>query len=139
LDRELQVIAERELELGVRAVEGRAGHVVVMDPHSGEILALANYPTFNPNAPGGAEPASRRNRAVADRFEPGSVMKTFTIAGALAAGAIHESQQIDCENGAMRVADAVIHDTHRYALLTPGEILSHSSNIGTAKIGSALG
>jgi cell division protein FtsI (penicillin-binding protein 3) len=139
LDREIQVIAERELELGVRAVEARAGHVVVMDPQTGEILALANYPTFNPNAPGGAEPATRRNRAVADRFEPGSVMKTFTIAGALAQGAIHESQQIDCENGAMRVADAVIHDTHRYGLLTPGEILAHSSNIGTAKIGSALG
>jgi len=139
LDREIQVIAERELELGVRAVEARAGHVVVMDPHTGEILALANYPTFNPNAPGGADPAMRRNRAVTDRFEPGSVMKTFTIAGALAAGAVGTSQQIDCEKGAMQLAGAVIHDTHQYDKLTPGEILAHSSNIGTAKIGAALG
>jgi cell division protein FtsI (penicillin-binding protein 3) len=139
LDREIQVIAERELEMGVRAVEGRAGHVVVMDPMTGEILALANYPTFNPNSPGGAEPATRRNRAVQDRFEPGSVVKTFTIAGALAAGAISPSQTIDCENGAMQVGDATIHDTHRYERLTPAEILQHSSNIGTAKIGAALG
>lgn len=139
LDRELQVIVEKELELRVRAVEARAGHVVVMDPHTGGILALANYPTFNPNMPGSADPGARRNRAVTDRFEPGSVLKTFTVAGALSAGAIGPSQQFDCENGAMRVADAVIHDTHRYGLLTPMEILAHSSNIGTAKIGAALG
>lgn len=139
LDREIQVIAERELELGVRAVEARAGHVVVMEPFTGEILALANYPTFNPNAPGGAEPSARRNRAVADRFEPGSVIKTFTIAGALAANAVGPAQQIDCENGAMAIDGAVIHDTHRHDKLTPAEILAVSSNIGTAKIGAALG
>jgi cell division protein FtsI (penicillin-binding protein 3) len=139
LDREIQVIAERELEMGVRAVEARAGHVVVMDPMTGEILALANYPTFNPNAPGGAEPNTRRNRAVSDRFEPGSVVKTFTIAGALAAGAVGPSQLIDCENGALQIGGATVHDTHRYDKLTPGEILAHSSNIGTAKIGAALG
>ncbi|MDB4990195.1 MAG: Cell division protein FtsI [Myxococcaceae bacterium] len=139
IDREIQVIAERELEMGVRAVEARAGHVVVMDPMTGEILALANYPTFNPNAPGGAEPATRRNRAVQDRFEPGSVIKTFTIAGALSAGAIAPTQTIDCENGAMQIGDATIHDTHRYDRLSIAEILQHSSNIGTAKIGAALG
>ncbi|HEY6877432.1 MAG TPA: penicillin-binding protein [Polyangiales bacterium] len=139
IDREIQVIAERELEMGVRAAEARAGHVVVMDPATGEILALANYPTFNPNQPGVGDPGARRNRAVQDRFEPGSVIKTFTIAGALAAGAISPSQQINCENGAYVVGDSTIHDTHRYGLLTPGEILAHSSNIGTAKIGAALG
>jgi cell division protein FtsI (penicillin-binding protein 3) len=139
IDREIQVIAERELEMGVRAVEARAGHAVVMDPSTGEILALANYPTFNPNQPGEGDPGARRNRAVQDRFEPGSVVKTFTIAGALAAGAISPSQQINCENGSMVVGDSTIHDTHRYGLLTPGEILVHSSNIGTAKIGAALG
>jgi cell division protein FtsI (penicillin-binding protein 3) len=139
IDREIQVIAERELELGVRASEARAGHVVVMDPATGEILALANYPTFNPNAPGSGDPSARRNRAVQDRFEPGSVIKTFTIAGALASGAISPSQQIDCENGAYVVGDSTIHDTHRYGVMTPGEILAHSSNIGTAKIGAAMG
>ncbi|HEX5656373.1 MAG TPA: penicillin-binding transpeptidase domain-containing protein [Polyangiales bacterium] len=139
IDREIQVIAERELELGVRAAEARAGHVVVMDPATGEILALANYPTFNPNAPGSGDASNRRNRAVQDRFEPGSVIKTFTIAGALASGAISPSQQINCENGAYVVGDSTIHDTHRYGVMTPGEILAHSSNIGTAKIGAAMG
>jgi cell division protein FtsI (penicillin-binding protein 3) len=123
----------------VRAVEARAGSIVALDPNTGEILALANYPTFNPNDPGSADAAARRNRAVMDRFEPGSVLKTFTIAGALAAGVVGPSQRIDCENGAMRVAEYTIHDTHRHGELTPGEILALSSNIGTAKIGEALG
>jgi cell division protein FtsI (penicillin-binding protein 3) len=139
LDRPIQAIAERELELGVRAVEARAGHVVVMDPTTGEILALANYPTFNPNDPGASEAAARRNRAVTDRFEPGSVIKSFTIAGALAAGVVGPNQRIDCEDGAMQVAEHTLRDTHRYQELTPAEILAHSSNIGTAKIGAALG
>lgn len=139
LDRTIQVAAERELEMGVRATEARAGHVVVMEPATGEILALANYPTFNPNEPGAAEPASRRNRAVTDRFEPGSVIKAFTVAGALSAGVVGPSQRIDCEDGAMQVAEYTIHDSHRYQELTPAEILAHSSNIGTAKIGAALG
>jgi cell division protein FtsI (penicillin-binding protein 3) len=139
LDRSIQALAERELELGVRAVEARAGHVVVMDPASGEVLALANYPTFNPNDPGASDAAVRRNRAVTDRFEPGSVIKTFTIAGALAAGVVSTGQRIDCEDGAMQVAEHTLRDTHRYQELTPAEILAHSSNIGTAKIGAALG
>jgi cell division protein FtsI (penicillin-binding protein 3) len=139
LDRELQIIAERELELGVRAVEARAGHVVVMDPSSGEILALANYPSFNPNQPGAADPSARRNRALTDRFEPGSVIKAFTVAGALSSGVVSPTQRIDCEDGAMQVAEYTIHDSHRFQELTPAEILAHSSNIGTAKIGAALG
>lgn len=139
LDREVQILAERELELGVRAVEARAGSVVVMDPTTGEILALANYPTFNPNDPGAADPSNRRNRAVTDRFEPGSVIKAFTVAGALATGAVSPSQQIDCENGAMQVAEYTIHDSHHYESLTPAEILAYSSNIGTAKIGASMG
>jgi cell division protein FtsI (penicillin-binding protein 3) len=139
LDSAIQVVAERELELGVRASEARAGSVVVADPWTGEILALANYPTFNPNDPGGADPAARRNRAVTDRFEPGSVLKTFTVAGALAAGVVGPNQRIDCEDGALKVAEYTIRDTHRFGELTPAEILAYSSNIGTAKIGAALG
>ncbi|MFT3921268.1 MAG: penicillin-binding transpeptidase domain-containing protein [Myxococcales bacterium] len=139
LDREIQVVAERELELAVRAAEARAGHVVVMDPHTGEILALANYPTFNPNDPGAADPSARRNRAVTDRFEPGSVVKAFTVAGALAAGVVGPSQRIDCEGGTLQVGEFPIRDTHHWDELTPAEILAYSSNIGTAKIGAALG
>jgi cell division protein FtsI (penicillin-binding protein 3) len=139
LDREIQVVAERELELAVRASEARAGHVVVMEPFTGEILALANYPTFNPNDPGSADPSARRNRAVTDRFEPGSVVKAFTVASALAAGVVGPSQRIDCEGGTLQVGEFPIRDTHHWDELTPAEILAYSSNIGTAKIGGALG
>ena len=139
IDKTIQSVAERELAMAVRTYEARAGSVVVMDPRSGEILAIANYPTFNPNDPGNYDPASRRDRAVTDRFEPGSTIKVFTIAAALAAGAIGAEQPIDCEGGALRVAQYTIHDSHPWDALTPAQILAHSSNIGTAKIGAALG
>lgn len=139
IDKAIQVVAERELALAVRTSEARAGSVVVMDPQSGELLALANYPTFNPNEPGTATATARRNRAVTDCYEPGSTIKTFTVAGALAAGAIAPEQLIDCEHGALRVAEYTIHDSHPWDILTPAQILARSSNIGTAKIGTALG
>ncbi|MDH3819055.1 MAG: penicillin-binding protein 2, partial [Myxococcales bacterium] len=88
IDKAIQHIAERELALGVRTFEARGGSVVVMDPSSGEILALANYPPFNPNEPSKHPIAHRRNRAVVDRFEPGSTVKPFTMAAALASGAV---------------------------------------------------
>jgi len=139
LDKAIQTVAEHELALAVRTSEARAGTVVVMDPQSGELLALANYPTYNPNQPADATPVARRNRAVTDRYEPGSTIKTFTVAGALAAGAIAPEQLIDCEHGAMRVAEYTIHDSHPWDVMTPAQILARSSNIGTAKIGVALG
>ena len=139
IDKTLQLIAERELSLGVRTFEARAGSVVVVDPRTAEILAMANYPTFNPNEPGLAPVAHRRNRALTDRFEPGSTIKPFTIAGALAAGRVGSQQLIDCEAGAMEVAEFTIHDSHRFERLTPAQILAFSSNIGTAKIGATLG
>ena len=139
IDKTIQHFAEQELELAVRTFEARAGSIVVMDPNTGELLAIANYPRFNPNRPGASHPADRRNRAVTDRFEPGSTVKPFTIAGALARGAVGAHQQIDCEEGQMQVAEYVIHDSHHWDMLTPAQILIHSSNIGTAKIGLALG
>lgn len=140
IDKTIQHIAERELELTVRTFEARAGSIVVMDPNTGELLAIANYPTFNPNTPGAFHSSHRRNRAITDRFEPGSTIKPFTVAGALAAGAIRSNQLIDCEGGEMEVAgDHTIHDSHKWDQLTPSQILVHSSNIGTAKIGLAMG
>lgn len=139
IDKEIQLVAEHELALAVRTSEARAGSVVVMDPQTGELLALANYPTFNPNEPASATAMARRNRAVTDRYEPGSTLKTFTVAGAIAAGAVAPEQLIDCEHGALRVAEYTIHDSHPWDILTPGQILARSSNIGTAKIGAALG
>ncbi len=139
LDRAIQHRAEQELFRTVRASEARAGSLVAIDPATGEILALANYPTFNPNEPGHAAAESRRNRAVTDRFEPGSTLKPFTVAAALAARVLRPSDLIDCEGGRMVVADQQIHDTHPHGLLKPAEILTYSSNIGTAKVGRLLG
>lgn len=140
IDRAIQAVAERELELSVRTFEAQAGSIVVMDPNSGEILAMASYPTFDPNDPGGSPPASRRFRAITDRFEPGSTVKPFTVAAALAAGVLRPNETIDCENGRMLVEGAApITDTHRCTgPITPAEVLSHSSNIGAAKIGRRL-
>ena len=139
LDKTIQHVTERELELAVRTFEARAGSVVVMDPRNGEVLAMANYPTFNPNAPASVGSSHRRNRAITARFEPGSTVKPFTGGAALAAGVIGSNRRIDCEHGAMRVAQYTIHDTHQWDQLTPSEIIAYSSNIGTAKIGLELG
>ena len=139
IDKAIQHIAERELALGVRTFEARGGSVVVMDPSSGEILALANYPPFNPNEPSKHPTAHRRNRAVVDRFEPGSTVKPFTMAAALAAGAVRPNQSINCENGVTRMGGRLLHDAHPYEWLTPTQILAYSSNIGTAKIAQDLG
>jgi cell division protein FtsI (penicillin-binding protein 3) len=139
IDKAIQHVAERELALGVRTFEARGGSVVVMDPSTGEILALANYPPFNPNEPSKHPTAHRRNRALVDRFEPGSTVKPFTMAAALAAGAIKSNQSINCENGVARIGGRRLHDAHPYEWLTPTQILAHSSNIGTAKIALELG
>jgi cell division protein FtsI (penicillin-binding protein 3) len=139
LDKAIQYAAERELELTVRTFEAKGGSAVAIDPRTGEILAMANYPTFNPNQPAGAAPETRRNRSITDRFEPGSTIKSFTLAGALTANPGLVNTHIDCEHGTMRLAGAVIHDTHSWAELTPTEVLVHSSNIGAAKIGMGLG
>jgi cell division protein FtsI (penicillin-binding protein 3) len=139
IDKTIQHVAERELALAVRTSEAQSGTVVAMDPQTGEILAMASYPTYNPNEPSRAPTASRRNRAITDRFEPGSTIKPFTIGAALAANAIHPEEQIDCGNGRMEIGDDIITDTHRFDVLTPAEVLAHSSNIGSANIGIRLG
>ncbi|MDW8362532.1 MAG: penicillin-binding protein [Myxococcales bacterium] len=139
LDRTIQHAAERELGLAVQTLEARAGSVVVLDPHTGELLAMASRPTFNPNEPGAAPLSARRNRAVGERFEPGSTIKPFTVAGALAAGVIEADTPIDCGGGRLQVADHVLHDARRFDVLRPAQILQYSSNVGTARIGAALG
>jgi cell division protein FtsI (penicillin-binding protein 3) len=139
IDKTLQHFAERELELAVRTAEARAGSVVVVDPASGEILALANYPTFNLNDAQHANDAQRRNRAIVERFEPGSTSKPFVMAGALAAGAVKLSDSIDCTPDSLIVDGRAIHDAHRFGMLSPSEVISRSSNIGISKVGGALG
>jgi cell division protein FtsI (penicillin-binding protein 3) len=138
IDKTIQYHAERELALAVATYEARAGSVVVLDPNTGELLAIANSPAFNPNDPSAFPAASRRDRAVTDRFEPGSTTKVFTVAGALASGAIRPDDAIDCQ-GPLQVADQVVHDVKEWKILRPAQVLAYSSNIGAAKIGLALG
>ena len=139
LDESIQHTAECELDSAMRTYETKGASLVVVDPATGEILALASSPGYNPNDYTESDPIARRDRAVGDRFEPGSVMKTFTVAAALAAGTLQPTTQIDCEHGVYRIGGMTIHDTHVNDLLTPTQILARSSNIGALKIGLALG
>ncbi len=141
LDATLQSIAEAELTKQVNAVNAAAGAVVMMDPHTGEILALANVPTFDPNEVDASPLAARRNRVVTDLFEPGSTMKPFVIAGALDAGLITQEEKFFCENGHFYVEGwhKPIRDHHPYGWLDTTGVIRVSSNICSAKIGLILG
>ena len=139
IDQGLQYLAEHELAAAVRTFEAAGGSVVVVDPHSGEILALASVPLFNPNDYGASAPEARRSRATADVFEPGSTSKIFTVASALAAGTIKPTDKLYCEKGMMPVDNVIIRDTHPSEWLTIAQLLAVSSNICAAKIGLGLG
>jgi cell division protein FtsI (penicillin-binding protein 3) len=139
IDEGIQHVAERELDVAQRTYETKGASLVVVDPNTGEILALASTPGYNPNDYTDSEVDSRRDRAVTDRFEPGSVMKVFNVAAALAAGAVKPTELIDCERGTFQIANVTIHDTHVNDLLTPTQVLARSSNIGALKIGLRLG
>lgn len=139
IDEAIQHEAEREAEAALGTYEAAGVSIVVMVPKTGEILAVASAPSYNPNDYAASDPGARRARALTDRFEPGSVMKTFTMAAALAGGAVSMNDLIDCERGAFKVGNVTIHDTHPADLLTPTQILAKSSNIGTLKIALRLG
>lgn len=139
VDREIQSLAEAALAEGVQAVKARSGSAVVLDPRTGDILALANYPEFNPNNVEKTPLDVRRNRAVTDLFEPGSTFKTILMAAALEEGLIRPQDQVFCENGVYRIGGETIHDTHPHGLLSAKKIIASSSNIGVAKIGVQLG
>jgi cell division protein FtsI (penicillin-binding protein 3) len=139
IDATLQAIAEAELNAQVEAVKAVGGTVVIMDPRTGEILAMANAPAFDPNRFAQEDAAARRNRSVTDVFEPGSTAKALVVAAALDAGVIKPQDKFFCENGAMRIGRWTIHDHHKHAWMTVPEILQVSSNICTAKIGMMLG
>ncbi len=140
IDRAIQLAAEKALAKAVERSQAASGSAVVLDADTGEILALASYPTFNPNViPGGGERDAVRNRAITDAFEPGSTMKVFVLAGALEREAIRKDERFDCENGRWRVGRHTIHDSHPHGVLTPGEILRVSSNVCSGKIGIAMG
>ncbi|HEY8075958.1 MAG TPA: penicillin-binding protein 2, partial [Labilithrix sp.] len=140
IDEGIQHVAERELSVAMGTYETKGASLVVMDPTTGEILALASSPGYNPNDYGESEVDSRRDRVVTDRFEPGSVMKVFTISAALAGGTLKPNDTIFCEHGTYQLAaNVTIHDTHVNDWLSPTQVLAKSSNIGALKIGLALG
>jgi cell division protein FtsI (penicillin-binding protein 3) len=139
LDQGIQNVAERELGRAAQTFEAIGGSVIVMDPSSGEILALANWPGYNPNDYRFSETEMRRMRAITDRFEPGSTAKIFTIAAGLETGTVKANERMFCENGRMVVDDVVIPDTHPSGWLSLTQVLALSSNICAAKIGLEMG
>jgi cell division protein FtsI (penicillin-binding protein 3) len=140
LDRTIQYIAERELDAAYRRTHAKAAMAVVLEPRTGDVLAIAIRPTFNPNT--FLEAPSRdhwRNRAVTDPFEPGSTFKVILAAAALEEGVVRPDDRIYGENGSITVAKTTIHDWKKYGWLTFSEVLQNSSNVGTIKVGLALG
>jgi len=133
LDKNIQYLAEKELAKAVSQSRGAGGIALVMEPRTGKVLAMASYPSFNPNAYHRYPHDTLRNRAVADSFEPGSTMKVFLIASALEAKVIGPNDNFNCENGSFSIGGRVIHDTHKYGALSVSEIMKFSSNIGAAK------
>jgi cell division protein FtsI (penicillin-binding protein 3) len=138
IDRNIQHVAESELQAVVEKYNARGGMALVLSPGTGEILAMATAPSFNPNAPAGAPAAARKNRSLTDSFEPGSTFKVFTLASALEMGAVSAKDRFFCENGSYHYAGRVIHDTHRYGWLTASEVVKFSSNIGITKINDRM-
>ncbi|MBI5905848.1 MAG: transpeptidase family protein [Deltaproteobacteria bacterium] len=138
IDRNIQHIAETELQASVSKYNARGGMALVLSPKTGEILAMATAPSFNPNAPAGAPAEARKNRSLTDSFEPGSTFKVFTLASALEMGAVGMEDRFFCENGSYRYAGRVIHDTHRYGWLTAPDVIKFSSNIGITKINDRM-
>ncbi|MDH4216455.1 MAG: penicillin-binding protein 2 [Gallionella sp.] len=134
----LQHLAFRELESAVKLHKAKAGAVVILDAKSGEVLALANYPAFNPNNRNKTSAKAMRNRAIADLFEPGSTMKPFTVATALETGKVSPNTVINTGHGVFTVSGKKIHDAHPEKLLTVSQVIQKSSNIGSAKIALSL-
>jgi cell division protein FtsI (penicillin-binding protein 3) len=140
IDSVLQWIAESELQAAVEYHHAAGGAVVVMDPHTGDILALANAPTFNPNKYSEARELARRNRAVQDVYEPGSTFKIVTASAALEEHVMSPADPIDVSAGSIKIGSRKpIADTHRYGVLSFSDVLVKSSNVGAVKIGLKLG
>lgn len=139
IDAVIQEIAERHLAETVERFEARSGSLLVTDPRTGELLALANWPTYDPNEFQEADPDARRNRAITDPLEPGSVFKPFVAASALKEGVVNTRELVFCHNGLAVFGQRKLHDVHPYGQLTFLEIVAKSSNIGMAILGQRLG
>ena len=138
LDSKIQYLAYSHLKQAVTDFNAKAGGVVVIDTKTGEVLALANWPTYNPNNRERLTGAQLRNRAVTDTYEPGSVMKPFTAALALENSKVRFDTVINCAPGRLTIGSATISDAHPHGALTVAQVIQKSSNVGTAKIAAML-
>ena len=138
IDSKIQYLAYSHLKQAVSDFKAKAGGVVVIDTKTGEILALANWPTYNPNNRERLTGAQLRNRAFTDTYEPGSVMKPFTAALALENSKVRFDTVIDCAPGRLTIGSATISDAHPHGQLTVAQVIQKSSNVGTAKISAML-
>jgi len=139
IDKNIQYVAEKELEQAIHDTQAIAGTVIVENPHSGEILALANRPTFNPNLHKQITPGALTNRAVSDIYEPGSAFKVVTISAALDEKLTNPNEIFDCQMGAIVYNGMRIRDSKPHGLLPVSGVLAESSNVGTIKIALRLG
>lgn len=139
IDEVIQYIAEKELEEAVARSRAKSGTVIVLDPASGALLALAVSPRFNPNAIAGLDPDRWRNRAVADAYEPGSTMKAILAAAAIEEGVMTPTALVYGEQGRLAVSNTVIHDHEKLGWMSFAQVVQKSSNVGAAKVGMALG
>jgi cell division protein FtsI (penicillin-binding protein 3) len=138
IDRKIQYLAYRELKAALEAHRAKAGGVVVLDARTGEVLALANLPAYNPNSRSRVDPMRSRNRALVDLFEPGSTLKPFTIAAALEAGRVRPETMIQTGAGKLTIGKHTISDVHPAGTISVEQVIQKSSNVGAAKIALEL-
>ena len=138
LDSKIQYLAFSQLQKTVQDNDAKGGGAVVVDARNGEILALANWPTYNPNNRQHLTGPQLRNRAVTDTFEPGSPMKPFTVSLALEKGRVQPGSIIHCAPGRLTIGTATINDSHAHGDLSVAQVIQKSSNVGTAKIAATL-
>lgn len=134
IDKRYQAIAEEELKESLKSNGGESATCIIMNPNSGEILALANINDYDPNNFWEYNDFERKNRAITDSYEPGSTFKVITLAALLEEKACNEAERINVENGVYKFRNNYIRDTHKFESLTVREIIEESSNIGIAKL-----
>lgn len=139
IDMGLQAILEEEMEAAFQSLKPDMAVALMVDPKTGEVLAMTSRPSFDPNNPGDTRPEQMKNRAIIDQIEPGSTFKIVVASGAITEGKVKESTSIYCENGSFAYGGHILRDTHGYGSLSVHDILMKSSNIGSAKMGLMLG
>ncbi len=139
IDQHLQYLTENSLEKAFKQWKAQGAWAIVMDPKTGEILAMANQPGFDPNHYSKVGPDEKRNRAITDMYEPGSVFKIVAASGALNEGVVTPQTVFNCENGKRNYGVKTLRDVHAYGMLPMTEVIVKSSNIGTVKIAQKMG